>query len=130
MSKVFEFLGDRLVNKSGESLKTADIRGEGKVIGLYFSAHWCPPCRGFTPNLGKFYENVKGSSNGDKFDIVFVSSDRDQEAFTEYLNDMPWWALPFERREQKVINVDCVVDNMLDKLSLLNCTFGGDTEIV
>ena len=27
---------------------------QGKTVGLYFSAHWCPPCRTFTPNLVKF----------------------------------------------------------------------------
>ena len=32
---------------------------EGKVIGIYFSAHWCPPCRGFTPKLVEWYGKVK-----------------------------------------------------------------------
>ncbi len=31
----------------------------------------------------------------DKFDIVFVSSDKDQDAFNEYFKEMPWKALPY-----------------------------------
>jgi len=27
------------------------------VIGLYFSADWCPPCRHFTPLLTNLYAN-------------------------------------------------------------------------
>ena len=26
------------------------------VVFIHFSAHWCPPCRSFTPNLKTFYE--------------------------------------------------------------------------
>jgi len=69
----------------------------GKPIGLYFSAHWCPPCRGFTPQLATWYK--EGLS--EKLEIVFVSSDKDQAAFDEYYKEMPWLALPFDKREEK-----------------------------
>merc|ERR1711939_306117 len=66
-------------------------------IGIYFSAHWCPPCRGFTPKLAEFYKD----GLKDKMEIFFVSSDRDQKSFDEYFAEMPWQALPFEKREEK-----------------------------
>merc|ERR1712176_1029271 len=69
----------------------------GKPIGLYFSAHWCPPCRGFTPKLAEYYKN----GLKDKMEIIFVSSDRDQGAFAEYHGEMPWPALPFDKRDEK-----------------------------
>jgi len=37
---------------SKESLKSA------KIVAMFFSAHWAPPCRGFTPVLEDFYEIV------------------------------------------------------------------------
>jgi len=35
----------------------------------YFSAHWCPPCRGFTPKLAEFFENVNSCANEAEIDI-------------------------------------------------------------
>jgi len=72
-------------------------KASGKAIGIYFSAHWCPPCRGFTPKLAEFYKD----GLKDKMEIFFVSSDRDQKSFDEYFAEMPWQALPFEKREEK-----------------------------
>jgi nucleoredoxin len=34
-------------------------------------------------------------------EIFFVSSDRDQKSFDEYFAEMPWQALPFEKRAEK-----------------------------
>ena len=30
----------------------------GKVVGLYWSAHWCPPCVEFTPILADVYQQI------------------------------------------------------------------------
>ncbi len=65
-----------------------------KIIGVYFSAHWCPPCRGFTPVLTKFYNKV--NENEKVFEVVFVSLDRDEKTYRDYLSTMPWIALSFE----------------------------------
>merc|ERR1712187_586294 len=68
-------------------------------VGLYFSAHWCPPWRGFTPDLSKAYtDNLK--KNG--MEIVFISSDRDEGGFKSYFDSMAdWYALPFSERDKK-----------------------------
>jgi hypothetical protein len=43
-SPLAALLGDTLVRtKGGASVNTADAL-RGKTVGLYFSAHWCPPC--------------------------------------------------------------------------------------
>ncbi|XP_039299128.1 nucleoredoxin isoform X2 [Nilaparvata lugens] len=67
------------------------------VIGVYFSAHWCPPCRAFTPQLIDTYNELK--ERGKKFQVLFVSSDRSVESFKSYLSIMPWLALPYDESE-------------------------------
>jgi len=70
-----------------------------KHLMLYFSAHWCPPCKAFTPILSKAYTDLK--SKRDDFELVFISSDKDEAAFKEYFNEMTFCALPFEFRDTK-----------------------------
>lgn len=65
----------------------------GKNILLYFSAHWCPPCRAFLPKLIEAYHRIKEKDQA--FEVVFISSDRDQSSFNEFFAGMPWLALPF-----------------------------------
>lgn len=83
--------GPTLIGKSGpvaaSSLNT-------RFVLVYFSAHWCPPCRGFTPKLGMFYDAV--NSGAKQVEIVYISRDKTPDQFNEYYSEMPWLALPFE----------------------------------
>ena len=86
-----DLVGTELVNADGEKVATSSL--EGKVIGLYFSASWCGPCRAFTPSLVKLRDR-----KDDEFEVVFVSSDRSAEDQREYMKDydMGWPAIPYD----------------------------------
>ena len=101
-----ELFPDHVLSKA----KDADTPGAVRTIGkdelrdkhlmLYFSAHWCPPCRAFTPVLSEAYTQLK-AERPDDFELIFVSSDRDQAGFDEYWGEMTFCALPFEERAAK-----------------------------
>ena len=82
------FDGPLLDAKGTEVSKEALV---GKTIGIYFSAHWCPPCRTFTPKLVKFRD-----ANKKDFEVVFVSSDRNPKAQMAYMKEtgMKWYTMP------------------------------------
>merc|ERR1712223_93601 len=81
ISKMDSLTGQQLVKSDGSSVP-ADSALAGKDLVLYyFSAHWCPPCRQFTPMLKDFYEEVEG------LEIVFVSSDRSPEDMQSYMKE-------------------------------------------
>lgn len=65
-----------------------------KYIAVYFSAHWCPPCRKFTPQLSAWYEKNKGPD----FELIFASSDKSDKARAEY---MSWGKMTFPYLEFK-----------------------------
>ena len=93
----------KLVLRNNVSQRVDDL-GFVKVVGLYFSAHWCPPCRSFTPKLAKFYEKISKEGMVERpmpLEIVFVSSDRDKRSFDKYLSQMPWSAVDFSARDIK-----------------------------
>ncbi|PKA54053.1 putative nucleoredoxin 1 [Apostasia shenzhenica] len=82
---------DFVINNSGTKVRVSDL--VGKNILLYFSAHWCPPCRAFLPTLTEVYNHIKEKDGA--FEIILVSSDEDEESFDDYFSHMPWLALPF-----------------------------------
>ena len=67
---------------------------KGKTVAVYFSASWCGPCRGFTPQLVKFHKKAAKKEN---LEVVFVSSDKTSKAMMDYMkkDKMPWLAIPF-----------------------------------
>jgi len=90
-------LGEKLLTSTGLVSTREALKG-ASAVGLYFSASWCPPCRGFTPDFVQSYTNrleAKGLR------CVLVSSDQSEEAFKEYFAKMPWLALPYSERQLK-----------------------------
>ena len=86
--------GDLVFWKSGSLAHFDDEALEKKkLFALYFSAHWCPPCRKFTPQLIEFYNRV--APQHPEFEIVFVSYDRSPFGMETYLREMPWPAIDF-----------------------------------
>ena len=77
------------------------VEGSPKYTALYFSAHWCPPCRMFTPKLVEWYNDFKAKHPD--FELVFVSSDRDQAAMEEYIkgDKMLWPAVAFDKAQSE-----------------------------
>lgn len=90
-------LTGKLVAVKGKFLAPVpDTRLDGTTFyAIYYSAHWCPPCRAFTPELVEAYKKIK--SRHPEFELVFVSSDRDQDAMKDYMvgDKMPWTALKY-----------------------------------
>ncbi|XAR57670.1 Protein-disulfide reductase [Bertholletia excelsa] len=82
--------------------------GGNKTVCLFFSANWCRPCKTFTPQLVQVYHKLQRW--GKKIEIIFISSDRDEEGFKAHFKSMPWLSVPFDvnlhRRISKLYNVD------------------------
>eukprot|EP01069_Polyplicarium_translucidae_P006522 Polyplicarium_translucidae@DN2976_c0_g1_i5.p2 len=82
--------------KSAILVPTGDIITEG-IVGFYFSAQYCGPCRQFTPILCTFYRKAKIARK--KFEVVFCSVDRSEEEFNRYRTEMPWASVPFKNAD-------------------------------
>lgn len=65
------------------------------VLILYFSAHWCPPCRAFTPLFGEAYTKAADP----EVEVIFVSFDRKEGDFRSYAASMPWLSMKFGTRQ-------------------------------
>lgn len=103
MTLLQKLLGDTLVSRRGQ-VPTDQALADKPVVGLYFTASSCRPCQEFTPILATMYRNMtlpmyKQLTMQDKLEVVLVSMDRDASAFRDYLLQMPFLALPYQRRE-------------------------------
>lgn len=99
-------IGTDIVAKDGSNVTLS-----AKYVGLYFSAHWCPPCRFFTPELAKFYTDFTVRRPGE-LEIVFVSFDRDEKSYKEYFDEMPWYSLPFDTPLKRQLGEDFEVEGI------------------
>ncbi|MBI4565169.1 MAG: redoxin family protein [Planctomycetes bacterium] len=93
-----ELFPEELQDKDGKVVKLDVLKD--KIIGVYFSAHWCPPCRAFTPKLVEFRDK-----NSKEFEIVFVSADKSAKAHKKYMEEtkMQWPTLKWRAPEGQAL---------------------------
>ncbi|KAF8374422.1 hypothetical protein PRIPAC_80851 [Pristionchus pacificus] len=82
--------GAHLVKHGGGGGEVDASELAGKTLAFFFAAAWCPHSRAFTPDLRRFYREVK--EQGAKFEVVFVSLDEDESDMQRFLaNDHDDW---------------------------------------
>jgi nucleoredoxin len=118
-----QFLKGALVRSRNGGFAPADDEAfaHKKFIAFYFSAHWCQPCRKFTPQLIDYYNRV--AAQHPEFEIVFYSFDKSSTAMAAYMNEtnMPWPAIDFEKlREKEVLKKNA--GNGIPSLVLVDAT--------
>ena len=94
-----KLFGHQLLTKSG-LLSTSEACKSKKRVAIYFSAHWCPPCKQFTPLLAEMYQDAKRIGEHE-LEVIFCSSDHDSASFRSYFQSMPWIAVPFEEERTR-----------------------------
>jgi nucleoredoxin len=90
--------GDLVQFRNGDIVRADEAALEKKkLIAFYFSAHWCGPCRKFTPQLVDYYKRI--APDHPEFEIVFFSEDKSQYAFETYMREtnMPWLAIDYAK---------------------------------
>jgi thiol-disulfide isomerase/thioredoxin len=94
--------GTLLRSGSDQPVPLGDALGGKEFVLLYASAHWCPPCRQFTPMLANWYKTVKN-----QVEIVFLSADHDENGFKSYFATHPWMAVDYDddTREQLMAQI-------------------------
>lgn len=92
--------GDLVLWKNGGLSHYDDLTLEKrKVFALYFSAHWCAPCRKFTPKLVDFYN--RAAPQHPEFELLFISNDRSPFGMETSMSQMPWPAIEFGKLPSK-----------------------------
>ena len=94
--------GDLVQWRNGAVSRFDDAALQNKKLFLiYFSAHWCKPCRMLTPGLVNYYNEM--SPKHPEFDLIFVSRDKSPFGMETYMREtnMPWPAIDFEKVPEK-----------------------------
>ncbi|KAI9593862.1 thioredoxin-like-domain-containing protein [Syncephalis fuscata] len=93
---------------------------ERPLIGIYFSASWCPPCQQFSPILKAFAQK-----NRTVFQVVLVSLDTDPDAAAEYISTKnSWLAVPWSHSERRKSLASRVGVQMIPQLTIVDSNSG------
>jgi thiol-disulfide isomerase/thioredoxin len=100
---IYEMIkGDLVYWHNGAVARYDDAALENKKLFLiYFSAHWCQPCRIMTPGLVNYYNDA--ASKHPEFELIFISRDKSPFSMENYMREtnMPWPALDYQKIASK-----------------------------
>lgn len=90
--------GDLVYWHNGTVARFDDAALENKKLFLiYFSGHWCQPCRIMTPGLVNYYNDA--APKHPELELIFVSRDKSPFSMENYMREtnMPWPALDYQK---------------------------------
>ena len=97
-SQITKALRNHLEILSNDRLISYDPgeKPEPDIYLIYFSAHWCPPCQRFTPELVKAYHRLQ-ELIPKRFEVVYISNDNTENEQEKYAREamMPWPVLKY-----------------------------------
>ena len=93
-----DIIGQELKQGSA-SISTSGALAGVQFVGIYFGAHWAPPCRRFTETLTGAYTALNKENK--KFEVIFCSSDGNADAFKRNFEGMPWLAIDYSDEATK-----------------------------
>ena len=98
---VYKAIKSDLVKPDGRKAKASQQMLKKRFILVYFSAHWCPPCRKFTPLLVNWY-----NKDHKDYDVIFVSSDSNKDNMKKYMEEtkMPWVGIKKKSESETLMN--------------------------
>jgi nucleoredoxin len=123
LQQLFGSLEKGTLLQQTQATPLATALGGKEFILLYASAHWCGPCRQFTPQLAQWYHTHGGSNQS--VEVVFLSADHDATGFRSYYASMPWLAIDFDEdtREELMARIKvtgiprlCVLDGKTGRI--------------
>ena len=96
-----ELFGSALLTDKGHKAELSELNG--KIIAVYFSASWCPPCRAFSPLLVNLADKLQ--EEGKPFALVLVGRDQDKKKALAYMksHDMTGYLVPPEAKENRAL---------------------------
>lgn len=115
------FEGKTLWRLTEEQESPVDVKEtlKDKVVGLYFTAKWSPPCQEFMPLLCEVYQQLIERKL--PFEIVHISCDKDQVEMKETLQKFRvcWPYLGFADKHTRLEHACTCLSNYLLKLVLI-----------
>jgi nucleoredoxin len=88
------FLGKKFLNNKQEEVTAESSILKSKIIGLYFTSSWCPPCDIFSSELLSLYNEVNLKEKN--FEVIQISNERNEIEFREFISKDPWLFVNFE----------------------------------